>query len=604
MFAKYVVHVICSSCEEVNARIFFDEAMLAEPFSGLICACVRSIRIPPLAELVASLQPRKIAVTNGPPAFADTFAFFPSISKIFDQAAIHALSMHEDDDEDDWEAIVDDACRYVHNMDESVALPESVTHMLESPEEAIWQRYLTHYVSWLYPMPGLSVQPLQHKVLHAWLLAHECVAGSTSKIAAIHVVARWYMAMLRKLASSIDPLASLDPARDIGEKLVSTMDGSEDVDVGLNEVVFTAFYDLMVKQVDVDGSSNDSLLKWADALGVAEIPTRTRGVDMKRLDAMQIVQAAIQSIDRTKFESHEHDIQHLIRKVDALVKDARPGETRLCISHICGCFGALKSLSSNATLTYRVLELCMERASTTDDLHTLIEMSKRVPMLEMLLLGNGQKAELVALGKIVESDGLIKWLEFPDNERHEERLSRLIDRDLRNCEASCDQPPWFGRDASASTIAETFFYLVWKWLVLRYSEASPLELAQLANRLADRACTRAPNPFQCKVSAAATRVHFIMQLAHGVVNAHGNSGAFYSQEDLDCIVIQLECMGATDEDRELWSRELSASLVCACSGDAQRARQIIALRATQEDDNGNGLAADWLRLALRNLGDS
>jgi MoxR-like ATPase len=521
MFTKYAMSLICTVSAEMNGHVLLDNPPCLQQ---VILDFIQAWKIPPMTELTAPIKPVKLGVTWEPPVLSRMFPFFSQMMKIFDVATTQALLEESEDDEDDfaWHRRMAERveARICDANDNLKAVAKS--HLFGEPEAELWQRYLHHFVAHLYPLEAMeTTQPIQHQILRAWLTAH--IAHSDRKVASLHVAAQTFSTLLKALTSSIEPLATLTPASETRERIVAVINGAEDVETDLNIAIVDAFYTLMQQQAAAGGAGTTAkglgvgkknldnkasaiklaggqppgelivlqskppkteknskscaeaaitghglpaLCKWAHAFSKAKLQdvlsSNVRGVDMKKVGVMRVVEAAVHSSQDLEA------ITGLIRGLDSLVHEGNL--PRLSLTDVWQVLEQHGSLSSNAALSRRLIEgWSCSRAPPDADLECIITTiltsaslttPQRAPLLETVLLFRDESQEMQCTLKAIDKNtvipgSLLSWLEALQVSRRAGSIADCIERQLQmEAQSICKGGPyWFETPLCTSTLS-------------------------------------------------------------------------------------------------------------------------------------------------------
>lgn len=630
MFAHAMMSWMCMSLNELNAHVLLDcPASLQQMAADCFC----ELRLPPMAELAGDLRSVRTHVSREPPDRSMMVPFFSQLHRIFDKASSQAL-LAEQTDEDALSdaglqrlaaAVEDKLSNGTDGM--SAVATQLVGHCVA---EALWQRYLGHFLSHHFPYATTAGPLIQHQVIGAWLTAKiaevqrqggEAPSGPPSpagKIACLHVVHRLehIRELLAALASSIAPLAALVPSDDISERIIEVVDSGLQVQRRLSVAIVQTFYTLMRKFISSELTTT-ALRGWANAFEstIDRLPPAVEGVDYGQLEVMRVVLAVTRS-----FAVAPAELRDLASKLHAIV--SAEGATSLGPAETWEALPSL--LTANAALCYRLADRWLHLASTCAEvipwmMGTILScpslsVPQLVSLLERLLFGE-EPSKLLALLKAVgsgdlPSSPLVWWLE--NSKGHANGVSSEVLEERLKVEAQLRPqnrglPPWFHEGVGATDpahdqpLTKAYIALAWKWLLILHRKDSMSELALLAHQLQSSRTLRG-HEMQRGLAVSAVRVRLLEQLAERILMRH-KGPLLRNGEEADRCMSQLELMDA-DSARahnsdggapSPWIGELALA-ICRKVKTAAHGAKLLLTRADREEST-NYEVARWLREA-------
>eukprot|EP01047_Picozoa_sp_COSAG01_P012374 COSAG01_NODE_556_length_15526_cov_13.393725_1_plen_5121_part_01 len=679
MFVKFLAHIVGTIFEDMNPALILNmESTHKEEVGTILQIMIRSmsrLNVLPFPELASPLRPYKVKTAIEAPLHSKV-PFFGKLARLLDRAAAQANAKFAEYDEEDegevWDLIIQDMERQIRTL-KNDPMAEVVVFAFENPTDDLWIRYLDTFIYRRHPIkPGQNKNPLQHDILRAWLTSHISMERNPhAKVAALHAVVLWDEALeqvLESLILCVEPLACLNPARPMAERVTSIVDSAEHDTDSLRDEMFDAFYELLLQQMEPH-STFASLQKWVDAFTQAKVQdvSTAHDVDCKKHDVMCVVQVATRCVDSGCITS----LRRLIGDLDALVGGT--GATRLSLVDIWGALEAEtpNMLASNVHLCTSLVQLWSNRKLTRVDLSCLVDtvlcnkyhsISQSIPMLQTVLLGH-QWDQLQKSLKTMQEESLGSWLKFgcgthagvgvvlekcfkceellwingkarpympewfvkelPKDELHidtvistEMELADVdgvleLNLDVGNShQASANEKEMVDPLQQASgevfespiiQLGHSFFYVVWKWIVMRYRRDDLSELARVVQDLEPVVRGMDSNVIQRGIAIAAVRVLMLDRLA-GRIADESRPTVLEDRHEVDRVCGQLEALSHTAESEEGWASELAYAVCMHLNGNAESGLTRLTACAECERSNSNRELSRWLELAKTVMG--
>lgn len=332
VFTNFLTSILLTMNENLNLDILDDEALPAS-VRCFFTKCILNVDIPPVAELKLKTNVWKTnLVSYASPPPHQMFPFFTLVARIFDQALNDVVSVRPPGSEEQSTAatsedeLIAEVASSVSKSD--VALASCAVELQSGVSKELWDRYLAHFVSRLYPRArGAEMtqsDPLEHQMLRAWLGVYALDSRPEHRVAALHVSARKHASLLSGLASSLKPLARLvpnQPSASFTDAFIACTETSQLVDALVSE-----FHEHMVAIFDEEAAlSGGVVARWAHAFAIAELrqlaATKLSPESSSRLAIMSTVHVAACSISETSTTAELATLRCFVQSVRGAVTE-------------------------------------------------------------------------------------------------------------------------------------------------------------------------------------------------------------------------------------------------------------------------------------------
>lgn len=501
VFTNFLTSILLTMNENLNLDILDDEA-LPSSVRFFFAKCILNVDIPPVAELKLKTNMWKTnLVSYAPPPPHQMFPFFTLVARIFDQALNDVVSVRPPVSEEQSTAatsedeLIAEVASSVSKSDATLA--SCAVELQSGVSEELWDRYLAHFVSRLYPRArGAEMtqsDPLEHQMLRAWLGAYALDSRPEHRVAALHVSARKHASLLSGLASSLKPLARLVPNQPSASFTAAFTACTETLQ--LVDSLVSEFHGHMVAIFDEAAPSGEVVARWAHAFAIAELrqlaATKLSPDSSSQLAIMSTVHVAACSISETSTAAELATLRCFVQSVRGAVTEGLRLKPvwESCHAHYAED-GALKQrllvLWCN-TAGFGQGQMSAEvRADVDFLLGTLVHESflseaQRISALESLLaspMQTGPVLDLDIIKRDAQPGSAADVLEIM--ERH---LAEDVDSPLESF-IDAYAPPWFEEGVAPlnDELAHPYFKLVVRQLLARRIGANdndrrPLEQA-------------------------------------------------------------------------------------------------------------------------------